>query len=439
MLLLGLGSRRFMAAQSPAQAQAPAAARQPAARLESTQFDARGAPEPRACLDARGGAQPRACRLCARCGRTYFGKRARFCPFDGERLDAVLAEPERVARGTLVDSRYELTELVAQGAMATVHRVRHRVLGRSFALKALRPELCQDEELVARFTREARALASLSHPNIVRINDFGALPSGEPYFVMEYLDGACLDTLIRREAPLEVGVVLEIAAGITEALLAAHRRGIIHRDLKPDNVHVARSASGALSVKVLDFGLARVLGQSRLTRPNMVCGSPEYMSPEQATGRDAGVPSDIYSLGVMLYEMLTGRLPFESDSYVGLVYQHVYAPPLPLYRVLPALTDVGPVDTLVMRCLAKSPEERFASMADFAAMLEALRSPPDELAAPPVSRAPSAGGRAAVGVSAGPGFAGAALDVGVIARWLLLGCVVGLLLLAFADGLREWW
>jgi serine/threonine-protein kinase len=375
-------------------------------------------------------------RQCARCGRAYFGRRARFCPFDGERLDAVLAAPERVGEGTVVDSRYELIELVAQGAMATVHRVRHRVLGRSFALKALRPELSQDPELVTRFSREAQALASLNHPNIVRINDFGTLPGGEPYFVMEYLDGACLDTLIRREAPLEVGVVLEIAAGITEALLAAHRRGIIHRDLKPDNVHVSRSASGALGVKVLDFGLARVLGQSRLTRPNMVCGSPEYMSPEQATGREAGVPSDIYSLGVVLYEMLTGRLPFESDSYVGLVYQHVYAPPLPLYRVLPALTDLGPVDALVMRCLEKSPKDRFGSMAEFAAMLATLRQPGDEHGAPPVSRAPSATDGAdasAIEPSA------AALDVGVIARWLLLGCIVGLLLLVFADGLRAWW
>ncbi len=402
-----------MAAQSHALAQAPAGRQ--AAHPESTHHQ------------------------CARCGRVYFGKRARFCPFDGERLDAALAAPERALHGTLVDSRYELVELVAQGAMATVHRARHRVLGRSFALKALRPELCQDPELVARFTREAEALASLNHPNVVRINDFGALPSGEPYFVMEYLDGACLDALIRREAPLEVGLVLEIAAGITEALLAAHRRGIIHRDLKPDNVHVSRSASGALSVKVLDFGLARVLGQSRLTRPNMVCGSPEYMSPEQATGREAGVPSDIYSLGVMLYEMLTGRLPFESDSYVGLVYQHVYAPPLPLYRVLPELTDLGPVDSLVMRCLEKSAKERFSSMAEFAAMLESLRSPADEHAPPPVSHAVSVPGRAGADATLPPRSSSTALDVRVIARWLLLGCLTGLMLLAVANGLRVWW
>jgi eukaryotic-like serine/threonine-protein kinase len=403
-----------MAAQSHALAHSPAAERRDAARPEPSH------------------------RRCARCARIYFGRSTRFCGFDGERLEVVSTVPDRAFIGALVDARYEVMELVAQGAMATVYRVRHRVLGRSFALKALRPELCQDPELVSRFTREARALASLNHPNIVRINDFGTLPSGEPYFVMEYLDGVCLDALIRQEAPLEVAIVLEIASGATEALLAAHRRGIIHRDLKPANVHVTRTESGALSVKVLDFGLARVLGQSRLTRPNMVCGSPEYMSPEQATGREAGVPSDIYSLGVVLYEMLTGRLPFESDSYVGLVYQHVYAPPMSLSRVLPELTDLHLVDGLVMRCLEKAPKDRFVSMEQFSHELAALRSRGDEAIAPPVSRPVSAPNARDALAGVETGGVRRELDLAAVSRWLLLGCLVGLLIMAFADRLRAW-
>lgn len=370
-------------------------------------------------------------RRCPRCARTFYGPSARFCPFDGEGLEVLARPPPDALVGSLVDGRYEVEALVAQGATASVYRVRHRVLRRPFALKALRAELAADAELGARFLREARTLGSMSHPNIVRINDSGTLPSGLPYFVMEYLEGPCLDAVIQRHAPLEPGLVVLVGTGIAEGLLAAHRRGIVHRDLKPANVHVGRSARGQVSVKLLDFGLARALGQARLTGPSFVCGSPEYMSPEQAMGHEAGVPSDIYALGVVLYEMLTGRLPFQASSYVGLAYQHVYAPP-PLERLAPACPL--PLVELVLRCLEKSPSDRFGSMQELTERLAALGPPPSSSALAalrPPEGAPRPRRHAAAASAARP-----TLDLRVVARWLLLGCIAGLALLAAVEHFR---
>ena len=283
--------------------------------------------------------------------------------------------------GEVIDGRYEVVEVVSNGATADVCKVRHRVLGRSFALKALRTECSRDVELSERLLREARALGALNHPNIVTITDSGRLPSGEPYFVMEYVEGVSLEELLRTQGPLEVELALELAAGVCEALDAAHRIGIIHRDLKPDNICVVQRA-GRSWVKVLDFGLARVAGQGRLTRPNTTHGTPEYMSPEQNMGLEVDERSDIYSLGVTLYEMLCGRLPFVADSYVALAHQHMYAPLPAFRRWLTEDSAALRVEAVVSRCVEKDREHRYGSASELLRALSPHRVPDRTLRLP---------------------------------------------------------
>jgi serine/threonine-protein kinase len=239
-------------------------------------------------------------------------------------------------------------------------------------LKTLRAECCRDTEWVQRMSREACALASLNHPNIVAVLDSGWLPSGEPYFVMEYAQGVSLERWVR-DGPIELDVALEVATSICDALEAAHQLGIVHRDLKPENIRVDRRG-GKLVVKVLDFGLAQVAGLQRLTRPSTTHGTPQYMSPEQANGTPTDARTDLYSLGVMLYEMLCGRLPFAAQSYLALAHQHGYAPPPPFRRWLPAGSPALRLEPLVLRCLQKNREQRFQSAAELGQALAPFRA-----------------------------------------------------------------
>lgn len=345
--------------------------------------------------------------------------------------------------GELIDDRYEVVEVLSNGATADVCKVRHRVLDRAFALKVLRTECSRDVEFSERLLREARALAALSHPNIVTITDCGRLPSGEPYFVMEYIEGVSLDQLMSAHGPMDVGLALEIAAGVCEALEAAHRIGIIHRDLKPDNICVVQRG-GRSCVKVLDFGLARVAGQGRLTRPNTTQGTPEYMSPEQNMGLEVDARADIYSLGVTLYEMLCGRLPFMADSYVALAHQHMYAP-LPSFRRW--LMEDSPalrVEPIVSRAVEKDREHRYGSAAELARALAPLRVPDRTLRLPrrveprPLGVA-YASARASATTVAPVGRASVPPPPAVVSaprirysyllQWAIVGCCLGTLIL----------
>jgi predicted Ser/Thr protein kinase len=331
---------------------------------------------------------------CPSCRSRFTAEAARFCPFDGEALEE---GPAEVAVdpliGQTVDDRYVVVRVLGEGGMGTVYEVRHASLDRPFAMKVLRLDLAKEAELGARFTREARAAAAIDHPNVVQITDFGALRTGQPYFVMELLEGKALAQLLR-SGPMPTDRALRILSQVAQGLEAAHQAGIIHRDLKPDNVIVLTTARGDV-VKVVDFGLARVAGQSRLTKGGMVFGTPHYMSPEQATGAELDARSDQYALGVILYEAATGSVPFEADTYMGVMTQHVYAEPRPPRERIGHDVVSADLEAVILECLAKDPNQRFESMGVLSAILDSLvdgevgvtagwRSP----AAPPVAYDP---------------------------------------------------
>jgi serine/threonine-protein kinase len=277
--------------------------------------------------------------------------------------------------GKVFSNRYEIQRQLAQGGMAEVYLAHDQLLNRPVALKALFPEYAREPSFVERFRREAQAAANLNHPNIVAIYDWGQ-EDGTYFIVMEYVEGRSLRDLIRSEAPLDPNQAAEISAEIASALGFAHRNGVVHRDVKPGNVLLTRSGT----VKVTDFGIARAGTSDGLTQTGSVMGTATYFSPEQAQGLPVDGRSDVYALGVVLYEMLTGVAPFTADSPVSVAYKHVREDPVPPSERNPEIP--GDLEVIVATALAKDPEQRYQTADDMRADILRFRRGRPVLGAP---------------------------------------------------------
>ena len=279
-------------------------------------------------------------------------------------------QPKRV----LAD-RYELEEVLGQGGMARVFKTRDRVLNRAVAVKVLSPQFAGDDQFVARFRREAQAAAALNHPNIVSVFDTGS-QGDVHYIVMEYVEGRTLGDVIRQEGPLLPERATEISEAVAAALAAAHEAGLVHRDIKPGNIMITREGE----VKVMDFGIARTSTGDNLTQTASILGTASYLSPEQAQGEPVDSRSDIYSMGCVLYEMLTSRAPFKGDSPVAIAYKHVRENPVPPSRLNGDVSEA--LEAVVMKCMAKNPANRYQTAEELRQDLERVRRGGAPLATP---------------------------------------------------------
>ena len=301
--------------------------------------------------------------VCPQCGSVYT-RELDFCGLDGERL---VESDEDPLIGRAID-RYRVVASVGAGGMARVYKAEHVYLEQHFALKVLHGEIASDRDLARRFHREAKALGRIKHENIVTVADFGATREGLLFMVMEYLDGPTLSSVLKAQRGLRPPRAATITHQLAAGLAAAHGEGYVHRDLKPGNV-VLVDKQGAETAKILDFGLVRIVERevepTRLTQHGMFFGTPAYMAPEQITGEEAGPPADLYALGVLLYYMITGSLPFEGDVK-ALAHHHLHTPPPRPENAFGGLTD------LALDLLAKSPADRPTSARAVAERLTGL-------------------------------------------------------------------
>ncbi|CEP69437.1 PASTA [Moorella glycerini] len=269
--------------------------------------------------------------------------------------------------GKILEGRYEIIDELGGGGMARVYRGQDRLLHRYVTIKILREQYASDKDFLTRFQREAQAVASLSHPNVVSIYDVGQ-EDGIHYLIMEYVEGRSLKDLITERAPLPPLEAIDIALQICDALEHAHENGVIHRDIKPHNILITRNGR----VKVTDFGIAQAVNEATMSYNGTMVGSVHYLAPEQARGGVTGAAADIYSFGIVLYEMLTGDLPFHGETPVAVAIKHIQESPRPLREINPGVPPA--LERIVMRTLEKEPERRYPSAAALRSDLLAVRN-----------------------------------------------------------------
>jgi serine/threonine protein kinase len=278
----------------------------------------------------------------------------------------------------ILDGQFKILQKIGSGGMGSVYKASQPAMNRMVGVKILHPKLANRKDLVSRFRREARAMSHLAHPNTTKVFLYGELDDGSLYIVMEFLDGKNLNQTVRAEGPFDVKRALPILIQVCGALDEAHKAGIIHRDMKPENIFLCQQGGLKDYAKVLDFGLAKVTeremrpGSLILTQEGMVFGTPEFMSPEQAQGKVLTPASDIYSLAIILYEVLTGKLPYEAKAPLEYIQAHVTVKPIPLDQRVQGKNFPPLLWQVLERALAKKPEDRFAAASDFAAAMQAV-------------------------------------------------------------------
>ncbi len=308
---------------------------------------------------------------CLKCNRPFEDNTA-FCPYDGQRLIFIQTKDEMLGR--LIDNKYQIDQLIAKGGAGAVYRCIHVQLNVPVALKIMHSNSTSDVSTIERFRREAYAAMQVRHPNAIAVMDFGVTQDYLVYVVMEYLEGVTLRQRLKEKKFFSIKDANEIVQQIAAATAIAHKRKIVHRDLKPENIFLHRDG-GQEVVKVLDFGIAKFKEtmhnevEGNITRKGFVVGTPHYMSPEQCYGKEVDARSDVYSLGIMLYEMLTGQLPFVGPSHTAIAVKQASEKPRPTYEIRKEIPAV--VNAVVMHALEKIPNNRPPDMLAFASELEA--------------------------------------------------------------------
>ena len=321
-------------------------------------------------------------KVCPAC-RSDYGAGEVFCPVDATRLVTTSQmsvsplNPDDPLVGMVLAGRYVVKSRIGEGGMGLVYEGLHRDIDKRVAIKVLRDDLSRRPEVVARFRQEAKSASRIGHENIVDISDFGETTRGASYFVMEFLDGEDLANVLGREVTVDSDRVCGIVLQCCRALSATHAKGIVHRDIKPENIFLTKREGVDDFVKIVDFGIAKMSDIEtdgapgrKLTKTGMIFGTPEYMSPEQAAGKELDHRVDVYALGIILYECHAGRVPFEGDTFMGVLTQHLFAELPPIAEMNPQAKVSRELELVIRKALAKDPDDRYQDTEELAEAIE---------------------------------------------------------------------